>query len=155
MDGTHLHLLANHLPVFVSAIAIVLLAWALAARSRELTRAGLLLALVCGVGGFIAKQSGQSAEEQLESLPWFDKELVEEHEEAADWAFITLGLAAVAAAVTLVRMRGGRAARLESGIVLGLLVVGFAATARTALAGGKIRHEEVRPGFVFPATPND
>ena len=154
--ATHLHLLINHFPLFAGAIAMVVLAWALVARSRDLTRAGLILTLVCGIGGFVAKQSGEGAEHQVEDLPWFNKDLFEEHEEAADWAWVTLAVAGVAAAVTLFRMRGDKPARLETGITLVLLTVGFAATAKTALLGGKIRHEEVRPGFVFPAsTPND
>ena len=152
---THLHLMVNHLPVFGSIIAVVLLGWALVAHSRELTRAGLVLAIVCGIGGFVAKETGEGAEDQLETLPWFNRDLVHEHEEAADLAFITLALAGAAAVVTLVRMRGGRPARLETGITLALLVIGFAATAKTALEGGKIRHEELRPGFVFPAGSDD
>ena len=152
---THLHLMINHLPVFGSIIAVVLLGWALVAHSRELTRAGLILAIVCGIGGFAAKETGEGAEDQLETLPWYSRDLVHEHEEAADFAFITLALAGAAAVVTLVRMRGGRPARLETGITLALLVIGFAATARTALEGGKIRHEELRPGFVFPAGSDD
>ncbi|HET7040803.1 MAG TPA: hypothetical protein VFI13_02245 [Gemmatimonadales bacterium] len=155
MNATHLHLLINHLPVFGSAIAIVLLGWALMVRSRELTCAGLILTLVAGGGAFIARQSGHEAEEQTEKLPWADRGIVHEHEEAADWAFILLSVAAVAGAVALVRMRGARPARVESTIVLVLLVLGFAAVARAALLGGRIRHEEVRPGFVFPAGSED
>ena len=153
--ATHLHLMINHFPLFAAAIAIAVLAWALVVRSRDLTRAGLILTIVCGIGGFVAKQSGEGAEHQTEDLPWFNKDLFHEHEEAADWAWVTLAVAGVAAAVALVRMRGDRQARLETGITLVLLTVGFAATAKTALVGGKIRHEEVRPGFVFPATTND
>lgn len=152
---THLHLMINHLPVFGSAIAIVLLGWALVANSRDLTRAGLLLTIVCGLAAFAAKETGEGAEDQLRSLPWFSRDLLHQHEEAADWAFITLAVAGAAAVVTLVRMRGGRPARLETGVTLALLVIGFAATAKTALEGGKIRHEELRPGFVFPASSDD
>ena len=155
MSATHLHLLINHLPVIGSAIAIVLLAWALQARSRDLTRAGLILTLVCGVGGFVAKLSGEDAEEQVEDLPWATRELIHEHEEAADWAWILLAVAGAGAAVALVRMRGDKAARMETGIVLGLVTVAFLATAKTALEGGKIRHEEIRPGFVLPAGEHD
>ena len=155
MSATHLHLMINHFPLFASAIAIVVLAWALVARSRDLTRAGLILTVVSGIGGFVAKQSGERAEHQLKSLPWFTKEIFHEHDEAADWAFATLAVAAVAAAAGLVRMRGDKPARVEAGITLALVIVAFAATAKTALAGGKIRHEEVRPGFVFPANTRD
>jgi uncharacterized membrane protein len=153
--ATHLHLMINHFPLFAAAIAIALLAWGLVARSRELTRAGLILTIVCGIGGYVAKQSGEGAEHQLESLPWFDKGIFRAHDEAADWAFATLAIAGVAAAATLFRMRGDRSARLETGITLALLIVAFAATTKTALAGGQIRHEEVRPGFVFPAGEHD
>ena len=149
--ATHLHLMFNHLPLFGSAIATVLLPWALLARSRDLTKAGLILTVVCGIGGFAARQTGHEAEEQVEHLPWAQRELIHEHEEAADWAFILLGVAGLGAAAALVRMRGDRPARLESMIVLGITLVAFAATAKTALEGGKIRHEELRPGFVFPA----
>ena len=103
----------------------------------------------------MAKQSGEGAEHQLEDLPWFNKDLFHEHEEAADWAWVTLAVAGVAAAAALFRMRRGKEARLETGITLVLLTVGFAATAKTALDGGQIRHEEVRPGFVFPASTHD
>ena len=153
--ATHLHLMINHFPLFGAAIAIVVLAWALVARSRDLTRAGLVLTVVCGIGGFVAKESGERAEHQVDALPWFTKGVFEEHEDAADWAFATLAVAAVAAAGALIRMRGARPARLETGITLALVIVAFAATAKTALAGGKIRHEEVRPGFVFPAGAPD
>lgn len=155
MTPTHLHLMFNHLPLFGSAIAIVLLGWALVARSRDLTRAGLILTLVCGVAGYGAHWTGERAEHQVEELPWADHDLIHEHEEAADWAYWLLAAAGLAAAVGLVRMRKEGTARLEAGITFGILLFGFAATAKTALDGGKIRHEEVRPGFVFPASGDD
>jgi len=150
MSPTQIHLALNHLPLFGSAIAIVLLAWALWARSRDLTRAGLILALVCGVGGVVAKQSGEGAEEQVEELPWADHDRIHEHEEAGEWAFYLLAAAGIAAAAALVRMRKGQEARIETMVVLALITIAFAATAKTAWEGGKIRHEENRPGFVFP-----
>ena len=155
MSATQLHLALNHLPLFGTAIAIVLFLWALVARSRDLTTAALVLTLVCGIAGFVAKQSGEAAEEQVEHLPWAGEELIHEHEEAGEWAFYLLGLAGLGAAVALVRMRGGKEARVEAMIVGVLTLVAFAATAKTALAGGEIRHEEVRPGFVFPANPGN
>ncbi|MEP6744698.1 MAG: hypothetical protein ABJB33_04320, partial [Gemmatimonadota bacterium] len=134
---------------------VVLLAWALVARSRDLTRAGLLLTVVCGVAAFLADQTGDRTKDQLEQLPWFTEDLVEEHEEAAEKTLIILGLAGAVALVGLIRMRGGRTVRLESGLALALVTFGGMAAAWTALEGGKIRHEEVRPGFVFPAAHDD
>ncbi len=155
MTPTELHLAVNHFPLLGGAIVIVLFGWALVARSRDLTKAAFVLTLVCGIAGFVAKQSGEAAEEQVEHLPWANEELIHEHEEAGEWAFYLLGLAGLGAAVGLFRMRGGKDARVEAMIVLALAVVAFAATAKTALEGGRIRHEEVRPGFVFPAPSSD
>jgi len=150
MSMTHLHIMINHLPLFGSAIAVVLLGWAVAARSRDLTRAGLILTLVCGAAAYASHWTGDGAEDQIEDLPWAQRELVHEHEEAADWALWILGAAAVVSAAGLYRMRKEGTARQEATAVLVLVIFGFAATAKTALEGGKIRHEEVRPGFVFP-----
>jgi hypothetical protein len=150
MSMTHLHIMINHLPLFGSAIAVVLVAWALAARSRDLTRAGLILTLVCGIGAYAAHWTGDGAEHQIEDLPWAQRELIHEHEEAADWALGLLVAAGAVSAVGLYRMRKEGTARQEATAVLVLVIFGFSATAKTALEGGKIRHEEVRPGFVFP-----
>jgi hypothetical protein len=155
MSPTHLHIIVNHVPVVGSWIAVVLLAWALAARSRDLTRAGLLLTIVCGLGGYAARWTGHRAEHQVEDLPWAQRDLIHEHEEAADKTFIILGVAAIAAAVALVRMRAARPARLESGVTLVILFFGAMCAAWAGFEGGKIRHEEVRPGFVFPAGEHD
>jgi hypothetical protein len=151
MSPTHLHIMFNHLPIVGSWIAVALLVWGLLKRSRDLAQAGLILTVVCGVGGYGARWTGHRAEHQVEDLPWAQRELIHEHEEAADKTFIILGLAAVAAMVAMARMRGGRAARAELGVTLGLLFFGAMCAAWAGLEGGKIRHEEVRPGFVFPA----
>lgn len=155
MSPTHLHLMVNHLPLFGSAIALVLLAWALWSRSRDLTRAGLVLTMVCGAAGYLARNTGHRAEHQVEDLPWAQESLIHAHEEAADWAYYLLAAAGVAAAVALWRMRKDQPARLETMIVLGVTLFAFAATVKAALDGGLIRHEETRPGFVFPQGSHD
>jgi hypothetical protein len=155
MSPTHLHLIINHLPVIGSWIAVALLAWALVARSRDLTRAGLVLTLACGIGAYLARDTGHRAEHQVEDLPWAQRELIHTHEEAADKTFFLLGAAGLAAVVAMVRMRGERPARIESGITLALLTLGAMCAAWAGVEGGRIRHEEARPGFVFPATHDD
>jgi len=79
MSMTHLHIMINHLPLFGSAIAVVLLGWAVMARSRDLTRAGFVLVLVCGFGAYASHWTGDGAEHQVEDLPWAQRELIHEH----------------------------------------------------------------------------
>jgi hypothetical protein len=154
-SATHLHIMINHLPIIGSWIAVALLAWALLARSRDLAKAGLLLTLVVGAGSYLASNTGDRAEHQVEDLPWATEALIHGHEEAGERAFYILGAAGLVAIVARVRMRGERAARLELGITLAIAFIGAMAAAWAGLEGGKIRHEEVRSGFVFPAQSAD
>ena len=72
MTPTELHLALNHFPLLGAAIAVALFGWALLARSRDLTKAALVLTLVCGIAGFVAKQSGDGCRWQSPGSDRFD-----------------------------------------------------------------------------------
>lgn len=148
--ATHLHLMLNHLPLFGGAIDVVLLGWALLARSKDLTRAAFILAIVCGVAAIVARQTGHGAEHQVAQLPWADRKMIHEHEEAGDKTFAILTLGALIAALGFGRTFRGKDGRIEAMVTLAVVLFGTMCAGWAALEGGKIRHEEVRPGFVFP-----
>jgi hypothetical protein len=67
-------------------------------------------------------------------------------------ALIAMVVTGLSAAALLWVSRGGRAVpKPASGITLAGLAVSAALFGWTALAGGHIRHDEVRPGAVLPA----
>lgn len=150
----HLHLMGNHLPVFGSVIAILVLLWGLLARRRDIVTVGLALTVLTGVGAFVARQTGHEAEEQVEESAWANRRLIHEHEEAADAAFIVAAITGAVALVALFLRRGGGpgVSWLPWLVLLGLLLTA-AALAKTALYGGYIRHAEVRPAALDTMPP--
>ena len=150
---THLHLMGNHLPVFGSVIAILVLLWGLLAKRRDIVTVALALTVVTGIGAFVARQTGHEAEEQVEDSTWANRRLIHEHEEAADAAFIVAAVTGAVALVALFLRRGGGpgVAWISWLVLIGLLTA--AALAKTALYGGYIRHGEVRPAALDTMPP--
>ena len=143
MNYPHLHLMINHVTIVGAIVALLLLVWSLVARRRDFIRLSLFVTLLAGLSVWPAFFTGNEAHEQLEDVQGFDHDLVEEHEESADWAlWILLGTGAIAA----LGLWGSRNERevprwagvaATSGLLLSVAVLG-----RTALLGGEIRHPE-------------
>lgn len=154
MDATHAHLLVNHAPIIGTFVMVVLLAWGLLRRSRDVIQAALLLAVLLGPVTWAAIETGEAAEEQQERAAWFSEQLVSEHEEQGEVALIG---SLVLAGVAMVALWLGRAGRVVPGWILGVAVFGgvaaFGLLARTGLSGGVIRHEEVRPAGARGSIP--
>lgn len=144
MNAAHIHLVVNHLPLFSALFGGALLAWGLFRNQPALKAAGLVLGVVAGLGGVVAAQSGERAEDVIEAYANVDERALEAHEEAAE--LTQLG----AVALGLISLMGlvipADRARLrqltERGALLLFLVV-FAMVARTASLGGPIRHPEI------------
>ncbi len=147
LSPVHLHLVLNHIPVLGTLLfAPLVLFWGLLRRSRDVTHVGLLLAVLLAVTSVPIYLTGEPAEDQLERQPWFDKDRVEVHEERAEVGLIAVLITGAAALGTLWLARGGRPDRPGLGaIVLLGLMVSAVLFAVAALAGGQIRHDEIRP----------
>ena len=143
MNAAHLHLIVNHLPLFAAMFGGLLMAAGLWRRSESLTRAGLMLGVVAGLGAGLASFSGERAEELVEGLQGVAEAAIEEHEEAAEvtlWTGIVFG--AVSLLALLVPATRGRLARHTRRAALGLAVLTFVSAGWTANLGGRIRHRE-------------
>ncbi len=150
----HLHLMANHLPVFGSVIAILVLAWGLIGKHRDIVTVGLAISVLAGAGAFFARQTGHEAEEQVEDSTWANRRLIHDHEEAADTAFIITLATGVVALGALVLRRGGRPGPTWlPWLTLVAMLVSFAFLAQAALKGGYIRHQEVWPTGIDTTSP--
>jgi len=148
MDLTpaHLHLMLNHIPVLGPFFLALLLTIGLLRRSRELIRVALVLTLLFPAATYVVTLTGDKAEHTLEDEPWFDEDRVHEHEEKGEAALIVSGIAGVLALLALWVSRNGAAIKPAMTILVLLAVLvsaGFMAL--TALDGGVIRHEELRP----------
>ncbi len=149
----HLHLLGNHVPILLSAIAFVILVIAAVKRRDDWTQRALVFAFVAGAAALPTYLSGSNAEEQVEDLPGVTDAWIEPHKEAGKIAAIAAGVLAVAAAGVLFVFRGQRPL---PGLVRPLGLVGLAIVAGlmgwTGYLGGQIRHTEVRPGGMAAPT---
>ncbi|HEV7587460.1 MAG TPA: hypothetical protein VGO40_04970 [Longimicrobium sp.] len=152
LNGAHLHIMLNHIPVFGSLFVALLIAWGLLRKSEDVLRLGLALAFVVGVATWGVKLTGAPAEHIVEHMAGVTRRSIHAHEEAADWATYLIVAAGVVGlfALLLVRRRH-RAGRALSILALVVSLFGFAAVSRAALLGGEIHHPEARPDFVVPA----
>ena len=151
MGGAHLHLLVNHAPVLGSLFALALFVASYLWAPDVLRRTAFVVLIGSALAATVADLSGDPAEDAIRGFPGVKRELIHDHEEMAEKAFIAAGVVGVIALVLLVRSRRTPvpAASGAIGLVCAIVVAGM--MAYTALLGGRIRHTEVRPG----ATPAD
>jgi len=152
MNPAHLHLMLNHLPVIGVPLVAALLVWAMVRRSRELYRTAMGAVVLVAALTYPVFLTGEPAEDRVEDTVWASKDLIHEHEERAEAALIAVLVTGAIAGFGLWQSRGGREVpRLVGGITLAGLAVGTGLLAWTALAGGPIRHDEIRPGSASTA----
>ncbi|HET7460515.1 MAG TPA: hypothetical protein VFJ82_04680 [Longimicrobium sp.] len=154
MNPAHLHLVVNHVPVFGTIFAALLIGWGLLRKSEEVLRLGLIVAVLIGIVTWGVQLTGEPAEHALSGTQGFQRRLAHEHEEAAEIAMIVTAVAGVLALVTLLLVRRRhRAGRGLAIVTLLAALAGFGLVSRAALLGGEITHPEARPGWVQPPPP--
>jgi hypothetical protein len=154
LNPAHIHLLVNHIPVFGTIFAALLMAWGLARKSEEVVRVGLIAAVIVAILTWGVNLTGDPAIHFIRGIPGVERARVHEHEQAGDWATWGASLAGIVSLITLVLMMRRR--RVAAGLtVVSMLLsaLAFVIAARAATLGGEIRHPEIRAGFVPPAAP--
>lgn len=144
MNGAHLHLMINHLPVLGVGFGLLLLLAARWRRSAELTNAALVVFVLAAAAAGTAYLTGEPAEGAVEDLAAVTEASIEQHEEAATVALVLTGLLGAGALFGLI---GFRRQPLPPGWFTGAALVGAlvagGSMAYTANLGGQIRHPEI------------
>lgn len=151
MSAAYVHLLLNHVPVLGLFGGLLLLAWGVSRRSRDLTVAGLAFLVLAALVTIPVYLSGEPAEEIVEGLPGVSEHYVEEHEEAGKWALIALEATGLLALVSLFATRKAAGSRTLPIATLLLGIFAMTVVVRTAMLGGEIRHTEIRGGAAATA----
>jgi uncharacterized membrane protein len=144
MTAAHFHLAFNHVPVVLVPVAVVMLSYAMASRSADLTKGALVLLIVSTLFGAGAFLTGEPAEAAVGQMAGVSTEAIEAHEGLAPFAAAVTALAGLFALVVLLQWRPGGATPWT---MIATLVVAFAAAvllAWTAYLGGRINHPELR-----------
>ena len=144
MDATRIHLFITHLPVFGLFIGFLVLLYGIIREERHVKIISLAILLIAVVGGLIAFQTGESAEETVENIAGIFENAIEQHEESAELTilfFYGLGiLLLIGLYVELNRKKYSKQLLL---VVMAFSIITFSFVAWTASLGGKIRHPEI------------
>ena len=145
VNPAHLHLILNHIPVLGTAFCIGLLGWGLIQKSEEVKRVSLGVLIIVALLAIPTYLTGEPAEEIIEHLPGVSEATIEEHEDAATFAFAgILAVGALALGGLVLHWRTKPVPNWIVIVVLVLSVIVFAMMIRTADLGGQIRHPELR-----------
>lgn len=146
LDPAHLHLLTNHIPIFITLSGLLALGLALLWKNAPARRIALVLLLIGTVGGLMTYWLGQQAYKPVRGLAdevgqdWLDLHMA--RAEQVIWLF---WLAAPAAAGALIASWRLVRFALPLALVAAVLAAAtLAASGWIADAGGKIRHVEIR-----------
>lgn len=144
LNSAHLHLMFNHIPVLATLFSIPLLVWGILADQKIATKIALVGFILAGLSTILVVESGQRAEEIVESLPGVSEQIIEDHEHMAEttqWISIALGAISIFYFFAM-----ERPINYKKLLVVALLVASLisgAMMAYTAYLGGKIMHPEL------------
>ena len=153
MDGTSVHLILNHAPVFFVLSGIPLFLYGYVRKQTLLTYLGLGFFVLAALFALPVYFSGEQAEETVEHLPGVLESLIKDHEEMAERALFfmeALGLSALLGGASLYYQWAMK--RFLLPVIMVLSVVAGAFIVQTAHLGGQIRHTEIRSGAGIGAT---
>ncbi|HMU33582.1 MAG TPA: hypothetical protein PKC89_06940 [Pyrinomonadaceae bacterium] len=147
MDPVHVHLFLNHFPVICSILSVPLFLYAYWRKSDELKQLALLVLVFAAAVTIPVYLSGEPAEEVVEKLAGVSHDLIEQHEDAAYFAMISMMITGVISLIGLIAMMAKKTAAKFLVLVALLSAAGSAGLMlRTSSLGGQIRHSEIRAG---------
>ncbi len=144
MTGAHLHLALNHFPIVGVVIAILVIAHGLYWKQVHVLRVGLAITVFTGVLGAATYFTGEPAEHVIENRAGFKESRFEEHEQAALFAIIAIGLTATASAGGL--YLSVKKNRIPKPLIVAIVILHIwtlTVIARTNYLGATISHPEL------------
>lgn len=153
MNQAHLHLVLNHLPILGTLFGILVLIAGLLLKQESVKRTGLGLFVFAALAAIPTFLTGEGAEEAVEGLPGVGENLIERHEDLANYfLWIVIGLGVLSLATFYASLRAWQAASLlyTFTLIFSLAAMVFAQQAGTS--GGEIRHTEIRSDAIGQGT---
>jgi len=144
LNAAHIHLMVNHIPVLATLFSIPLLIWGMLTKQQAIKKVALVGFILAGLTVIVAVQSGESAEDIVESIPGVSEQVIHDHEEAAElaqWLTIILGIGAIGGFFLL--SGNIKYARQIMVVLLFYSLIVGGMLIYTANLGGKIMHPEL------------
>jgi hypothetical protein len=149
MNGAHIHLLVNEVPILAFAFATLFFLMALKDSGRVAwTLPGMVMLGIASLGAFVAYMTGDPAVDTIKGIPHTSNHALSEHHVRATIAVTIAGMSAVIGIVAMYLFT--KSGTYSRRVVLVLVIASLASTATlgwTGLAGGRIGHTELQlPG---------
>lgn len=160
MNGAHIHLVTNHIPVLGALASTAFVFWAGRKKDISLIKFSYQFIFLIGLLSLPAFFSGEPAEEVIEHLPGITESMIEAHEDFAKFALIATEVLAALAIYGLFLSRKNSESAIQFWKVIFIFsLINVALMMRTANLGGEIRHPEIRSDFkpilVAPAADHE
>lgn len=145
MNWAHVHLIINHIPVIGVPGVILLLAYALARKSKEVKMVSFGLLVLIALMTLAVYFTGDGAADVVKKIPGVTEAFIDRHEEMADLALVLTELLGVLSLAGLIILRrSGSIPKWLAVMVLLASLITAAVVGLTANLGGQIRHTEIR-----------
>ena len=144
METAHLHLIANHVPVFALIFSLILMVAGEILKNKTLLVTAFSGFIIAAIASVIAFMTGEEAEHVVENIIQADL-FIEQHEDLAKPANISavvLGVLSLSA-IIFEFLKNYVPVALKR-IILLISFVAVVLMSYTAYLGGQIRHTEVR-----------
>lgn len=147
MNGAHLHLVVNHLPIVGVIIGTLVLIGGYLLKKDQVKLTALGIYVFTAITAMIANFTGEGAEEIAEKIPGVTDALIHNHEENAEtFLVLCIALGVISLITFFLATKNHIFAKIGMIVclVLGLACIFTGKTAGTT--GGEIRHTEIRTG---------
>ena len=155
---SHVHIILNHLPTVGFVFALAFYVAALAMKNVVMTRASLVLFVICAVLGVPTFVTGNASMWALTEPPvtGIAKAVINAHRDFALYSLFGLAFTGVTSWVALWRFRHlGHFSNRTLSVILIFAVVTLGVLAETGHRGGQINHPEIRVATdALPTDPN-
>ncbi|MEX0648821.1 MAG: hypothetical protein WD139_13625 [Balneolaceae bacterium] len=144
MDAVHLHLIVNHVSLFITIFAFPVLIWGMYRKNESFFSLAMIGLIFAGLFSLIAMLSGEAAEEIAENISGISGTLIHDHEEMAELSnWISLLLSVGAATALFIQKKKPAFQRSFGWTLVVLTFVSAGLISYTAYLGGLIRHTEI------------
>jgi uncharacterized membrane protein len=154
MNGAHIHLMLNHLPIVGMVFATLTLLAGFLLKNTTVKQTALGLFVLTAITAIPAYISGEGAEEIVEGIAGVSHEDIHHHEDEGKVFLIASILTGILALATFWLER--RKHNMSNMAYVGVFIAAGASLLmgqKTGTSGGQIRHTEIRPGAVPAAAP--
>ena len=145
MNGAHIHLAVNHLPIVGVIIGLLVLLAGMILRKQQVNLTALGIFIFSAITAMISNFTGEEAEEVVEELAGVTHDVIHTHEEYAETFLIITILLGVVSIVTLYLAK--KKHKFTKFGCITALIISLAAiyTGKlTGTSGGEIIHTEIR-----------